>query len=136
MPLSVNQNVSAKPNIESQKSKHTTFYQSATFPPVSKCSVYWDLWRKRVICKKQGSSWMIRVAQLHLVIYSVTKKSKDLLHTSTKLHHITTVILSACILVITVISDSQCRLNKGRFHGSIHLLLKKCHIPLKSTMGF
>lgn len=62
---------------------------------------------------------------------------KDHRHTSTKLHHITTVILSvACISVITVISDSQCELNKARFHGLINLLLKKYGMSLKSNMGF
>lgn len=34
IPLSVKQNVGgARQNIESQKSKRTTYYQSATFPP-------------------------------------------------------------------------------------------------------
>lgn len=79
---------------------------------------------------------MIRRSLLQLVIYLVTKNQKTTFTFSIKLHHIAAVILSvACILVISVISDSQCKLNKGRFHGSMHLLLEKYSMSLKSNMG-
>lgn len=90
----------------------------------------------------RGSSQMIRRTQLHLVMYLVIKikkkrKSKDHLHMSVKLHHTATVTLRvACILVISVISDSQCRLNKGTFHGSVNLLLKNTICPCNVTWDF
>lgn len=133
--------------IESQKSK--TYYQSTT-PPLPSCPNvlftgisegnglqgyvrHRECRLEFIMCR---SSWMIRRSLLQLVIYLVTKNQKTTFTFSIKLHHIAAVILSvACILVISVISDSQCKLNKGRFHGSMHLLLEKYSMSLKSNMG-
>lgn len=52
------------------------------------------------------------------------KSQKDHLYTSINLNH-NSALSVACISVIRVISASQCRLNKGRFHGSVDLFFKK-----------